>query len=64
VTVTEQDVLRIAAEAVCDPRTVRRVLAGEKVRGTVMERVRRAIEHVGVVRGEANGAVPGVKRGE
>jgi hypothetical protein len=29
VTVTEQDVLRIAAEAVCDPRTVRRVLAGE-----------------------------------
>lgn len=61
-TVTEQDVLRIAAEAVCDPRTVRRVLAGEKVRGTVMERVRRAIEHVGVVRGEAEKS--GVRRGE
>jgi len=36
----------IAAEALTDPRTVRRYLAGERVAGLARERIERAIERL------------------
>jgi hypothetical protein len=59
---TETEIHRVAAEAECDPRTVRAFLAGDPTRARVSDRIRRAIEHVGVVRGDVNGAVPTTER--
>ena len=41
---SDQDVRRIAAEAFCDPRTVRKHLAGETVRLSVRERIEKAMK--------------------
>lgn len=38
-TIPETVIRRIAAEADADPRTVRKVLAGEPVRGVVRDRI-------------------------
>ncbi len=41
-------VIRIAAAAGADPRTVRRVLNGEDVRGLVRERIDKALKDAGL----------------
>ena len=45
-------VLRLAAEADADPRTVARVLRGEHVRGRAGERIRQALATGGAVIGD------------
>ncbi len=47
---TRADQLRVAAEAVCDMRTVAKWLRGERVRGTVAERIEAAVRKLGVAR--------------
>lgn len=41
---TELEIREIAVTAQADPRTVKRVLAGEDVRGIVKDRIKRAID--------------------
>lgn len=43
---TPHDFVRIAAECVVDPRTVRRVYSGARCATTTRERVRRAAEQL------------------
>lgn len=38
------DIMRVAAEASCDPRTVQRFANGEPVRALVEERIRAAMK--------------------
>lgn len=45
---TPLQVIRIAAHAPADPRTVRKVLAGDAVQEMVRERVLRAVEELGL----------------
>lgn len=40
---TPHEVRTIAVFAQCDPRTVRRYLAGEKCRGSVVDRIKAAV---------------------
>ena len=47
-TTSDADVLRIAAEAACDPRTVRRYLDGDHVYKSTAEHVRRAMQKLGM----------------
>lgn len=42
-TLTQAQINRVAADAVCDVRTVRKYLQGDRVRGDVSERIRRAL---------------------
>jgi len=44
---TPTDERRIAVEAGCDPRTVRRYLAGESTVSTVSDRIRRSLDALG-----------------
>jgi len=48
-------VIRIAAAAGADPRTVRRVLNGEDVRGLVRERIDKALKDAGLARATTEG---------
>jgi DNA-binding LacI/PurR family transcriptional regulator len=43
VKLTKDQVLRVASDASCDPRTVERYLRGETVRGKVRERIEEAL---------------------
>jgi hypothetical protein len=55
---SDAEVLHIAADAVCDPRTVRRHIAGEAIRATVAQRIDDAIAmRRGTVRGDGKSAV-------
>jgi hypothetical protein len=45
---TPTDERRIAVEAGCDPRTVRRYLAGEPTVSTVSDRIRRTLDALGL----------------
>ncbi len=42
------EVLRLAAEAGCDPRTAQRALDGQEVRPLVAERIKRAAKKLGM----------------
>jgi hypothetical protein len=42
-------IIRIAGEVPADPKTVRKVVEGEPVRGSVYYRIRAALEKAGVV---------------
>lgn len=48
---SDQDVKRVAAEAFCDPRTVRKHLAGEEVRLSVRERIEVSMKKLRVKKG-------------
>jgi DNA-binding LacI/PurR family transcriptional regulator len=43
----QHQVLEVAVRAQADPRTVRRVVAGQEVRASVKERIERAIRELG-----------------
>jgi hypothetical protein len=59
VTLTRSQVLRVAAEAQVDPRTVRRYADGQNVRGLPAERIAAALVQLGLKGGpETGGAVP------
>jgi len=63
---TDAQVLRIAGEAACDPRTVRKYAQDPtSVRGRVADRIARAMAdrlQSGTLRGDINGSVPTTKR--
>lgn len=54
--VDRRRLLRLAADADVDPRTVERALRGEPVRGRAGERVARALEKAGLARREEHAA--------
>lgn len=43
---TRADILRVAAEAVCDPRTVAKFTQGQPVRALAAERIREAMRRL------------------
>lgn len=51
--VPEHVVVRIAAAAGADRRTVRKVIAGVQVRGLVRERIDKALREAGMLKQEA-----------
>jgi len=42
------EVYRVAGEAMCDPRTVRRFMSGERMSAMVRERIRSAMDRLGL----------------
>ena len=55
---TDAEVLHIAADAVCDPRSVRRHIAGETIRESIARRIEDAIAmRRGTVRGDGRSTI-------
>lgn len=48
-------VLALAAEAGCDPRTIQKALKNEPIRGLVGDRARRVLAQHGLIRQQATG---------
>lgn len=53
-----KDVMRVAVEADCDERTVRSLLAGGVLKPRTLERVRKALETLGLERYAPSTAAP------
>lgn len=57
---TKQDLLRVVAESMCDPRTVAKAYAGRPVTLTARQRIRNAAEALGLpMPPDATSKVPG-----
>lgn len=51
-TIDEANARRLAVQADCDPRTIRKALRGEEVRGMAGERAKKALREAGMLKEE------------
>lgn len=49
-TIDESQARRLAVQADCDPRTIRKALRGEDVKGMAGERARKALREAGMLK--------------